>query len=838
MRTGLLLATLIAAFASPYAQTAKVPEPADVFGFKPGTDYKLATHAQIVEYFKRLDAASDRVVVEEIGKTAENRPLILALISSEANIKNRARYKEIARQLATARGIDDVKARALAREGKAIVWIDGGLHATEVAHAQHTPELGWWVATSESDEAKRMRENAILLLMPVMNPDGLEVVTNWYSRNLGTAFETTSPPQLYHHYIGHDNNRDWYMFTQNETQAVGRILYREWFPQIVYNHHQSSPFPGRIWGPPMENPVNPNLDPLIVSTINQIGEAMRKRFDEEEKPGYNSGIVFDMWWNGSMRGAPDFHNMAGFLTETAGYRYATPKCYSKEEIPDTFGERASNLDAKNPSTNYTNPWLGGCWPLRSAVDYMLTASRAVLNFGATLKEDFLFNIWRMGTRQIARGEKAVGGPYAYVIDLAAQHDPTATTEFLRTFSRGGVEIRQADTPFAAGGKQYPAGTYVIGPQAFRPYVIDLMEPKTYPDRRQYPGGPPEPPYDMTGYELGLQMGVTADRVTAPFPLPARIVDTIPVAPPRSAAGGETVTLSRKANLSARDVNRFLKSGARVTVAASGDFVVQPGGGAGSVLRQPRIGLYRSHLANMDEGWTRWVLEQYEFPYRTLTDKDIRSGDLSGLDIILFADEEEDRILNGHRAGTMPPEFVGGIGVEGAAALKRYVENGGWVFAWDGAADFAISTFGLPLRNTVRNVRDTDFFIPGSLVRLDTKPSSPLAAGMPEQAIAFFVQSQAFSVIPAASEGKQRIERDIEVFASYASKDFLASGWELGGRRYAAGRAAGVRVPVGKGQVVVLAFRPHFRGQPHNTFKLLFNPIFAAATEASHSSSQR
>ncbi len=318
MRTRFALAILLAAATSLDAQSPRagqipprVPEPADVFGFKPGTDYKLATDAQIVEYFKRLDAASDRVVVEEIGRTAEGRPLILALISSEVNIKNRARYKEIARQLATARGLDETKARALAKEGKAIVWIDGGLHATEVAHAQHTPELGWWVATSETDEAKRMRENAVLLLMPVMNPDGLEVVTTWYSRNLGTPFETTSPPQLYHHYIGHDNNRDWYMFTQNETQAVGRVLYTEWFPQIVYNHHQSSPFPGRIWGPPMENPVNPNLDPLIVSTINQIGEAMRKRFDEEEKPGYNSGIVFDMWWNGSMRGAPDFHNMAG-----------------------------------------------------------------------------------------------------------------------------------------------------------------------------------------------------------------------------------------------------------------------------------------------------------------------------------------------------------------------------------------------------------------------------------------------------------------------------------------------------------------------------------------------
>ena len=255
--------------------------------------------------------------------------------------------------------------------------------------------------SSESDEARRVRENAILVLMPSMNPDGLDIVRDWYTKNLGTPFETTSPPDIYHHYVGHDNNRDWTMFTQVETQAVARQLYNVWFPQIVYNHHQSGPFPSRIWGPPMKDPVNPNLDPLVVSTINQIGEAMRKRFDEEEKPGYSSHMLYDIWWNGSMRGGPDYHNMAGFLTETSLYRLATPHCYAPEEIPETFGERHKNLPAKIPSVNYTNPWLGGCWPFRKPVEYMLTASRAVLDLAAKTKEDYLYNIWRMGTRQIA-----------------------------------------------------------------------------------------------------------------------------------------------------------------------------------------------------------------------------------------------------------------------------------------------------------------------------------------------------------------------------------------------------------------------------------------------------
>ena len=570
---------------------------------------------------------------------------------------------------------DETEARALAKEGKAIVWIDGGLHATEVAGAQHTPELAWWLVTSESDEAKRIRDNAILLLMPSMNPDGLDIVRDWYNKNLGTPFETTSPPDIYHHYVGHDNNRDWTMFTQVETQAVARQLYKVWFPQIVYNHHQSGPFPSRIWGPPMKDPVNPNLDPLVVSTINQIGEAMRKRFDEEEKPGYSSHMLYDIWWNGSMRGGPDFHNMAGFLTETSLYRLATPHCYAPEEIPETFGERHKNLPAKIPSVNYTNPWLGGCWPFRKPVEYMLTASRATLDLAAKMKEDFLYNIWRMGTRQIARGERAEGGPFAYVIDPAAQHDQTRMVEFLRTFRIANIEVRQADAPFTAGGKTYPAGTYVLGPQSFRPYVVDLIDEKKFPERRLYPGGPPDPPYDMTGYELSYQMGIKIDRVKEPFPLPAKIVDEIAAAGrrrDRHRHGGVRAVAERRTGACSA-INRLLKS-RRARLVGAGQPSDRPGRRArrsstrwasssacasrgldavpagAKPIRAPRIGLYRSYRANMDEGWTRWMLEQYEFPYTTLRNADLRTGDLSQFDVLLFADEADTTILNGAAAG--------------------------------------------------------------------------------------------------------------------------------------------------------------------------------------------
>lgn len=831
----------------------KVPSPEDVFGFQVGADYKLASHEQLVDYFTRLDASSDRVVVENIGKSSQGRPMILAIISSEANLKNRARYQDIARRLAMTRGVDEAQARALSKEGKAIVWIDGGLHATEVAGAQHTPELAWWLVTSDSDEAKRVRENTILLLMPSMNPDGLDIVRDWYYKNLGTPFETTTPPDLYHHYVGHDNNRDWAMFTQVETQAVARQLYKEWLPQIVYNHHQSGPFPSRIWGPPMKDPVNPNLDPLIVSTINQIGEAMRKRFDEEEKPGYSSHMLYDIWWNGSMRGGPDFHNMAGFLTETSLYRLATPYCYSAEEIPDTFGERHKNLPAKTPSVNYTRPWLGGCWPFRKPVEYMITASRATLDLAAKMKEDFLYNIWRMGTRQIARGERAEGGPFAYVIDPAAQHDQTRMVEFLRTFRIANIEVRQADAPFTAGGKSYPAGTYVLGPQPFRPYVVDLIDEKKFPERRLYPGGPPDPPYDMTGYELSYQMGIKIDRVREPFAVPARLVDVI-ATPAGGVMGTATTafTLAPAANWGVKAVNRLLKAGARVSWAADNSMVVQgvsrdvvakmgvdlgvwfagvdavPAGS--KPIRAPRIGLYRSHRANMDEGWTRWILEQYEFPYTTLKNSDMRTSDFSQFDVLLFADEADTTILNGAAVGTMPADFVGGIGIEGAASVRKFVERGGWVVAWDRAADFAILALDLPLRNSVRDTRPEEFFIPGSLLRITTKPANPLAAGMEANAIAMFADSQAFQIVAPASAGKLRAARDVDVFVEYPRQNLLVSGWELGASRYIAGRVAAARVAVGKGQAVIMGFRPHWRGQPHNTFKLLFNPLFLSTAE--------
>jgi len=839
-----------------------VPEPVDIIGFVPGEDFKLANYAPIAEYFETLAASTDRMVLEQIGESTRGVPLYVAAISTPENLARVDRYKEITRTLAYARDPDggygtilaEDEARALAQEGKAIVWIDGGLHATEVAHGQVMPEMAHYFVTDESAETQQIRENTILLLMANINPDGLNIVADWYMSNVGTEFEMSRVPELYHHYIGHDNNRDWYMLTQVETQAVTRQFYHNWFPQIVYNQHQTGPFPGRIWMPPFANPVNTNLDPLLVSSINQMGHC--KRFDVEGKPGVSSGIVYDLWWNGSMRGGPDYHNMLGFLTETAGAGYATPRCY--DDIPETFGSRSGDLPALTPSTNYNNPWLGGCWHIRDAMDYMMTAAKAVAATGATLKEEYLFNHYWMGRRQIERGMAAEGGPFAYVLDPGASHDASSVVEFMDLMSQSGIEFLLADEGFRAGGQDFPAGSYVIPPQAFRPYVVDLMEPKQFPDRRQYPGGPPIPPYDMTGYELRFQMGLEVVNVAEPFDMPRGEWGVVSSAiGAMKGAGSAGYLLDGASNWVYRGLREYLAQGGDLfrgtrtistpegDVAAgafwlpglseqaagrlSSDFGLTltalsaaPAPDALSVVRAPRVAIYRSWRAPMPEGWTRWVLDEYGIAWQNVWDADIQGGALSEFDVVILPAQGESGIRDGNDAGSMPKQFVGGLGAEGAAALQSFVEDGGWVVAFDASVDYAISTFGLPFRNRTRGVASQDFFLPGSIIRLEVDATHPLGYGMDTDAVTLFARSQVLEPTVRRS--------GISTPVCYPETDYLVSGWTLGGDEYLAGQTATAQVAVGSGQVVLFAFTPHFRGQPRNTFKLLFNALWGASTE--------
>ncbi len=859
-----LLAWCLAVVALPLSTVAaqQVPHPSDVFGFTPGDDYKIADYGQMLEYYRQLDAASDRVQMIEIGKSALGKPMLLLFISSEANLRQLDRWQSISERLARAR-INQEEARQLATEGKAIIWIDGGMHATERAHAQMTSLLAHKVVTEETPEMRNIRENVIFLLMPVINPDGLDIVAHWYQRNLGTPFETTGPPELYHHYVGHDNNRDWYMLLQPESQAVARVLYNEWYPQIIYNQHQTSPAWTRIFVPPFADPVNPHIPAGVITGVNLVGQAMVNRFSEEGKDGVISRVIFSMWWNGGMRTAPYYHNQIGILTET-GHPSPTPRYYEPSERPEFVGgRRGSGVPTDRPTMYYPDPWEGGWLRFRDAIDYMITGSMAVLDIGAKRREEWLYNIYRMGRESIEAG--MVGGPYAYVVPQQ-QWDGGEAIELVNVLRRGGVEVQRATRDFTAGGTRYTRGTYVIpAGQAFRPYVMDLLEPQEYPDRRLYAGGPPDPPYDLAGWTLPIQMGVDVVRIDEPLDLrgePVQVAGVMAGAVSGSASFG--YVLSRAPNASALAVNKLLKAGDRVHWAAgtflaggrehpAGSIVIESGNGTNDrvsglardlglvftgmdeapdveldQLQLPRIAMYKSWDPNMDEGWTRWLLEQYEFPLDTLHDGDIRVRDLMAYDAIILPSQSPEEMMHGHAPGTMPPEYVGGLGVEGAAALKRYVERGGTVLALDEASDFAIQQFGLPVRNAVTGVPASEFFIPGSLIAIENDPSHRIAYGMREDGAAFFVRSRAFDLVRPARAGE--LEADgpsVEVISRYANDDLLLSGWALGEDEYIAGKPAVVKAQIGEGEVVLVGFRAQFRGQPRNTFKLLFNTLQGA-----------
>ena len=900
LRRGALAALLAGFFTSSIAAAApKTPE--EIFGFRPGDDYKLASYEQMETYYRQLAAESDRVLLREIGRSVLGRPLFLLTISSEENIANLDRWRDISRQLARAR-VDTETAIALANEGKAVVWIDGGLHATEVAHAQMTSLLAHRVATEESAEMQQIRDDVIFLLMPVMNPDGLEIVRKWYESQLDTPFEQSRPPELYHHYVGHDNNRDFFMNNMPESKAVAMPIYNEWYPQIVYNQHQSSPGYARIVIPPYSDPLNPNIHPGVTTGLNEVGMAMGNRFAMEKMPGAISDVGFSMWWNGGMRTVPYFHNMIGILTET-GHDSASPRFYDPKIFPKTLAVRANpgavgitveEDDDGVPDARvlYSDPWPGGESRFREPVDFMITGSIAVLRAASDTRVKLLTNIYRMGRDAIEAGQSGIR---YYVIPADQPHIDEAIN-LVNLLYEGGIEIDRATESFRAGGNRYPEGSFVISAaQAFRPYLVDLLEKQVYPDTRVDPNGEIKAPYDIAGWTLPMQMGVTVDFVEDDVDAAGERLAGVIGPEPGTVSGGAGYgyALSNVMNASYEAANRLLAAGARVHRATeafragrqdfgAGTFVIESGddtasrvsalaeelgvsfaglngepGAALEALTLPRVGIYKSYVASMDEGWTRWLLESYGFAVESLHDADMRSGDLSRFDAIIlphpdgnvYFRDNSGEILHGHSPGSMPEQYTGGMGLAGALALDQFARNGGTVLAFGDAVGFAIEQLGLPIRDVVASASSKDFSIPGSLIRADVDTADPLGFGMDEEVAVNFVNGSAFDVL--GQEGcvddllNQRncfevtrggrplkefpIESRFDTVVNFAAEELLMSGWEKGSEHIAT-RSAMARVPHGNGDVVLYGFRPQFRGQPRGTYKLVFNALVGATID--------
>ena len=673
---------------------AAITTPKAHFGFNLGDDYCLANYKQLASYWAKLERESDRLKVVTIGETAEGRPQLMGIVTSPANLKNLAHYQDIARRLARAEGVSEVEAAKLSAEGKAVVWIDAGLHASEVLCAQMLIETMYQFLTATDSETLRLLDDVIILFVHA-NPDGMDLCADWYMREADPKKRSsTGLPRLYQKYIGHDNNRDFYANTQVETKNMNQVMYREWFPQIVFNHHQSGPAGTVLFCPPFRDPFNYHIDPLVISGIDAVGANMMQRFLAEGKPGVTcrSGARYSTWFNGGLRTASYFHNMIGLLTETIGS--PTPMT-----IP-------LHVTQQLPKADYLAPIAPQTWHFRQSVDYSVTANKSVLDYASRNREHLLHNIWLMGKNAIERGNRdswtitpkvveaarglgrgnaadykrlfqdpARRDPRGYILS-ANQPDFLTATKFVNILIGTGIQVQRAQADFEVAGKKYPANSYVVkSAQAFRAHVLDMFEPQDHPNDFPYPGAAPTAPYDAAGYTLAFQMAVQFDRILEAFSGPFEELKEQVAPPAARVAGTEGAAgflLDTRMNDSFRAVNRLLKAGEAVRRLqepfVSGNTTYPPGtffvarkqstlpllekiaaelgtpftgsaaapGKQAAALKQLRIGLWDRYGGSMPSGWARWLLEQFEFPFQLVYAPDLDKGNLrEKFDVLIF-----------------------------------------------------------------------------------------------------------------------------------------------------------------------------------------------------------
>ncbi len=776
---------------------AAVPTPDSHFGHKIGVDNELLDWDKVVTYFQSLEKSSDRIKFKELGKTVEGRPQIAVTISSAANIKNLDHYLDIQHRLADPRRTTPAEAARLATEGKTIVMITCSIHATEVASTHTAVEFAYRLLTEDNPKFKAILDNVIILLEPSQNPDGVDIVTRWYRKTRGTPYDGSSPPELYHHYVGHDDNRDWYIFTQPETRNTA-TLENLWHPEIVYDVHQQGANASRIFVPPWMDPVDPNIDPILAHLCNMIGTGMATDLAAAGKTGIAINAMYDFWSPGRQYQA--YHGGARILTESASVKLATPITLTAADITDN----ALGYNPRERSWNYLTPWMGGTWHLRDIIDYQEIAWESLLYQAAIRRSDMLHYFYEINRHNVERST-----PYAFVVPVS-QNDPGAARKMLETLAFGDIEIQRASAAFTADGKSYPAGAYVIGmQQPFSGWAKTLLEKQDYPDLRLYPGGPPKRPYDVTAQTLPMLMGVDVATVKDSFRATLAPVKqySFDLDHPKPAEGFAATDVD-----SWKQVAKIWKSGQPIyRDVRTGDFYPAAGASRNQVPA-PRIGIYASYNPSMDEGWTRWLLDDFGIPFKTMFNADMQAGALrQRFDTIVIPDQQRAQIVNGHRAGTMPPEYCGGIGEKGAAALKEFIEQGGTLILFNHASEYATQDLGVAAKNVLTGVPNRDFYSPGSLLNVALDTRSPLAYGVPSQISLWSEQSPAWDA---------PIE---QVAARYPSSGVLASGWLLG-EKLLVGKAALLDVPMGKGRLILFGMRPQYRGQSYQNFKLFFNAL--------------
>ncbi len=802
----------------------RVPSPRDVLGFTPGDDRKVADWKQITDYFGRLNARGGRVRVQTIGTSTLGRPVLAAFISSPENIRELDRYREIQRRLADPRLVQSEAERdRLIGEGKAVVVISCSIHSTEIVASQMSMQLAYQLASAQDAETREILDNTILILLPSPNPDGIDIVADWYRRSLGKPWEGSEPPELYHHYAGHDDNRDWFMLNLRETRTVTRLLWKEWFPQIVYDVHQQGATGSRFFVPPFYDPPNPHIAPLLLREVGLVGHKIAADLEAAGYRGVVTNAMYDTWWHGGFRTAPYYHNSVGILTEAASARLMTPVKVTPEQLRRANVRGMPTALPESPTTNFPAPWPGGEWRPRDIMGLELVASRAILSMAAKYRERYLRNFYELGRRALDWPPEGRDGVLAYIIP-AGQGKDENVSKLVTLLVEQGVEVHRMDAELhlmlsAQRGTVYndlknappewPLGSYLVFlRQPYRANVQALFERQLYPDRLS--GGAPERPYDVAGWTLPMQMGVEA----------------YPVAHIRERESERRLTLVRDELEVRRDLG--LQTGlpaplnGRGTAADQYDVRVRVRDSQiqNPVRRNARLALYKGWTGSMDEGWTRWLFDTFNVPYTSLRDADVRAGSLRAkYDVIVLPSMRLREIVEGRSRETAPAEFTGGITEAGVSNLRRFVEEGGTLVCWDDSTELPLKHFNLPVRNVLDGLRPADFYCPGSVLRVEVETAHPLARGYGAQTDAYFVNSAAFEVTDPARA---------RVVARYAGREnVLRSGWLLGADKLA-GRAALVEATHGRGRVVLFGFRPQHRGQTWGTFPFIFNAIEGAA----------
>jgi hypothetical protein len=893
---------LLALLGAPLSSSAQgqLPAPEEFLGHQVGADYQLVNYETLHRYWETLARQSDRMVLDTIGLTSEGRPHVMSIITSPANHARLDHYRDIARRLALAEGLTESEALALAAEGKAVVWIDGGLHATEVAGAQQLLELIWQLVSMNDAETLRFLDD-LIILSPQANPDGMELVSNWYMRNPEPLQRSYNGlPLLYNKYAGHDNNRDFYMSNLAETRNLNQVAYREWFPQIMYNHHQTGPQGTIIYIPPFRGPPNHFLDGLILSQIELAGISMHARLVQEGKGGSvkRSQAGFSTWWNGGLRTTPYFHNMVGLLSESNGH----PTPITIPFVPyRQLAEDDLHLPVRPTQT----------WHFRQTIEYLMSTNRGLMDYASRNREHLLFNIWRMGMNSIERGSRdhwttkprtlyaaaeEIGGrmrpgapadfarlmetpelrdPRAFVLPANQADFPTAV-KFVNTLIRNGIKIHRATSDFSIAGKQYPAGSIVVrGDQAFRPFVMDAFEPQDHPDDIPFPGGAPTPPYDVAGWTLAFQMGVEFDRILDGFEAPLEVVsDVLPMPAGRvaDASGAQGFYLDRRVNNSVIAVNRLVKTGADIfwietpqtvgqTTLPQGAFFVSGGAelvaqlepiarelgvvfhgtpsrpqGEHRQVRPVRIGLWDQYGGSMPSGWTRYLLEDFEFDFRLVFAPELDEGNLrSKFDVLIFPDGAIPMEI-----GNLPPipaedvpdaelrSRMGPMSSETTVPqILDFVREGGVVVS-EGSSTNLATLAGLPVSQHLvtadgRPLPPEEYYVPPSIIGMKVDNTNPVAHGMRDRANFMFQGNRLFRLEAGAEAA------GIRPIVTVDSATPLVSGWAWGQDKMQGG-VAGFQAPLGQGQLFMFTPRITFRSQPHGTFPLLFNSILLGASQ--------